>query len=99
MYASFGAMSVGLLWWLLAGAPGGEETAAKGIALDRIAAELLAMNPLALLNLGVVLLLITPGITLLAQIVTYAAARNWLYAGIALLVGLILPLSLTVAFR
>jgi uncharacterized membrane protein len=97
MYASFGAMVGGLVWWLLAGAPGGTASASTMIPLDRVVSELLALNPLALLNLGVLLLLATPGITLLAEIATYAAARNWRYAGIAALVGAILLLSLAIS--
>jgi uncharacterized membrane protein len=91
-------MGGGLIWWLLAGAPGGETSASRGLPVERILAELLAGNPLALVNLGVVLLLATPGITLLTQIVSYAAARNRLYAGIASLVAAILLLSLVLAF-
>jgi uncharacterized membrane protein len=61
--------------------------------------ELLALNPLALLNLGVVLLLATPGVTLFAMTVTYAAARNRRYSAIAALVGAILLLSLAISLK
>src|SRR4051812_46497897 len=53
MYSSFAAMGGGLLWWLLTGAQGGSEAAQKSLPLDAILSELLAGNPLALLNLGV----------------------------------------------
>ena len=99
MYASFAAMGVGLLWWLASGAPGGGEAASKVVPLDRLAPELAAMNPLALLNLGVLLLLVTPGLTLLTEIVSYAMARNWRFAGVATLVGIILLLSLVLSAR
>jgi uncharacterized membrane protein len=56
--------------------------------------QLLAGDPLALVNLGVLLLLASPGVSLLVAIATYASARNWRYAGIAALVGAILLLSL-----
>lgn len=98
MYASFAAMSVGLVWWLASGAPGGG-TESKVVPLDQILPQLLALNPLALLNLGVLLLLATPGITLFTQIITYAADRNWRYAGIASLVGAILLLSLALSMK
>lgn len=97
MYASFVAMVGGLLWWLISGAPGGANVASQGIPLDRLWGELFALHPLALLNLGVVLLLATPGVTLLAQIAAYVAARNWRFAGIATLVGILLLLSLTLS--
>jgi uncharacterized membrane protein len=99
MYISFGAMVAGLVWWVLAGAPGGESSAAKVIPLDRILPELVALNPLALINLGVVLLLATPGVTLFTIIVTYAAARNWRYVGIAMSVAAILLLSLAISLK
>jgi uncharacterized membrane protein len=99
MYASFGAMAAGLAWWLLAGAPGGASEAGKGIGLDKLWGEFLALNPLALLNLGVLMLLATPGITLLTEIVTYAAARNWRFAGIASVVGILLLISLAISFK
>jgi uncharacterized membrane protein len=98
MYLSFAAMGGGLIWWLLAGAPGGREEAEKGLPVDRVLSELSGGNPLALVSLGVILLLATPGVTLLTEIVTFAAERNWRYAGIAALVGFILILSIILAF-
>lgn len=99
MYASFAAMGAGLVWWLVTGAPGGDASASKVIPLDALISELLALNPLALLNLGVLLLLATPGVTLLAQIVTFAIDGNWRYVGITCLVGAILLLSLALSMR
>jgi uncharacterized membrane protein len=98
MYVSFGAMVLGLLWWLVQAA-GGSTAQDKVIPLDRILPELLAGHALALLNLGIVLLLATPGVTLFALIVTLAAAGNRLYAGIAALVGAILLLSLAISLK
>jgi uncharacterized membrane protein len=99
MYTSFGAMVIGLVWWLVESGGGPEASQNKVIPLDRILPELFALNPLALLNLGVVLLLITPGVTLLTQIATFAAARNWRFAGIATLVAAILLLSLAISLK
>lgn len=99
MYASFAAMGVGLVWWLVTGAPGGAASASKVIPLDALVSELLALNPLALLNLGVLLLLATPGITLLTQIITFAIDGNWRYVAITSLVGAILLLSLAISMR
>ncbi len=98
MYASFAAMGVGLVWWLVIGAPGGR-TQSKVVPIEEILPQLLALNPLALLNLGVLLLLATPGITLFTQIITYAADRNWRYVGIASIVGAILLLSLALSMK
>jgi uncharacterized membrane protein len=99
MYVSFGAMVAGLVWWLLTGAAGGEASAARVIPLDRLLPELAALNPLALLNLGVVLLLATPGVTLLAIIVTYATARNWRYTAIGASVAAVLLFSLAISLK
>lgn len=99
MYASFAAMGAGLVWWLAVGTPGGDTLEARVVAIDRIVPELMALNPLALINLGVLLLLATPAFTLVAEIITYAAARNWRYAGIAALVSSILLLSLALSMK
>jgi uncharacterized membrane protein len=97
MYLSFAAMSGGLVWWLLAGAPGGDKTARRVLPLGDLIAQILVGNPLALLNLGVLLLLATPGVTLLTTFITFVVARNWRYAGISALVSVILLLSLAVS--
>jgi uncharacterized membrane protein len=98
MYVSFGAMVLGLLWWLVQAADG-STAQDKIIPLDRILPELFAGHALALLNLGIVLLLATPGVTLLALIVTFGAARNRLYMGVSALVGAILLLSLAISLK
>lgn len=94
MYASLGAMLLGLGWWLLTGAPGGAATAETLIPVHNLPGELAALNPLALLNLGIVMLIATPAVMLLSQIIGYARAQNWRWAGIAGLIGLILLISL-----
>lgn len=97
MYASFALMIVGLLWWIVAGSPSGQGSVGHGFALDRLLPELLQGNPLAVLNLGLLLLLATPALTLLAQIIAFVAERNLRYAAIAGLIGLILLVSITVS--
>ena len=99
MYASFAAMGAGLVWWVGVGTPGGDTLEARVVPIDRILPEIMALNPLALINLGVLLLLATPAFTLIAEIVTYSAARNWRYAGIAALVSSILLLSLAISMK
>lgn len=83
MYASFAMMVGGLVWWLLSGSPGGDISQNVSIPVDRLVPELLALNPLALTSLGVVMLLLTPGITLFTSAVTYALSRVWLFAGLS----------------
>lgn len=92
-------MGGGLLWWLLAGSKGGKEATEKSIPLDSIFPQLLVGNPLALLNLGVVVLLATPGITLLTGIVSYAVERNWRYTAIGSIVAAILLLSIALSLK
>ncbi len=97
MLASFAAMSVGLVWWLLSGSPGGNGAASRVMPFDHIMPELLSLNPLALLNLGVLLLLATPGVTLISQLIAFGMARNWRFAAITALVGAIILVSLSVS--
>ena len=99
MYTSFGAMVIGLIWWVASGGQGDPAAGGRVVEIGRIIPELQAGNPLALINLGVLLLLATPGITLLSAIVTFAAEGNRRFAGIALLIGLVLVLSLALSFR
>jgi uncharacterized membrane protein len=99
MYASFAAMGIGLVWWLLLGGPGGLTSASRGLPLDAVITQLFQGNPLALLDLGVLLLLATPGITLLVELFTFVMARNWRYVAIAAVVGLILLLSLALSMK
>jgi Protein of unknown function (DUF1634) len=74
--------------------PGGSASASKVLPFDRLVPELAAGNPLALVNLGVLFLLATPGVTLFAAIISFLGARNWRYAAIASIVGATLLLSL-----
>lgn len=96
MFTSFAAMLVGLVWWMLSGSHN-ESDAIHVLPLNRILPELLALNPLALLNLGVLLLLATPGLTLLSQLITFSLARNYRFAAITALVGAILLVSLSIS--
>lgn len=97
MVASFAFMVVGLAWWFLAGSQGGQEAASQVLPFERLVPELLALNPLALLNIGVLLLLATPGVTLVAQFVAFCLARNWLYAGITAFIAIIIVISLGIS--
>ncbi|MDQ6694574.1 MAG: DUF1634 domain-containing protein [Chloroflexota bacterium] len=96
-FAAFGTMLVGLIWWFVAGTPGGDAGSAKSLPLSALLPRLMALDPSAFLNLGVLLLLITPTATLLCQIGAHSIARTWRYAGIAILVGAILLLGLTIS--
>lgn len=99
MYLSFASMSLGLLWWLAAGMPGGQQSVSTQIPLQRLLLELSAGNPLALLNMGVLFLLATPAVTLLTAIITYAAQRNWRFVAVGAIVAAILLLSLALSMK
>jgi uncharacterized membrane protein len=96
MAASVAAMLAGFLWWLLSGSPGGGITA-HVMPADRVLPELLALNPLALVNLGVLLLLATPSVALAAQLVSFALARNWRYTAITAVIGAIILVSIGIS--
>jgi uncharacterized membrane protein len=99
MYLSFAMMLTGQVWALIASANSQTLLRREAVPLDRLVAELVAGDPLALVSLGVVLLLMTPGITLLSTAFTYAMARKWRLVGIATLVVLILLLSLAISLK
>ena len=97
MYISFAMMVGGLVWWLLAGSPGGDVAENIAIPVDRIIPELFALNPLALTSLGVVMLLLTPGLTLFTSAVTYARGRVWLFAGLSAGLALVITLGIVLS--
>ncbi len=99
MYVSFGFMLGGLVWVLIANAGAQSGADHRAVPLDRLVSELMAGNPLAVVSVGVVLLLLTPGVTLLSMIVTYALAHNWRFAGIAAGIGVILMLGLSISLK
>ncbi|MEO8286977.1 MAG: DUF1634 domain-containing protein [Chloroflexota bacterium] len=99
MYISFSVMMAGVIWSLVIGLPASTATSSNVVPLDQILPEIAAGNPLALLNLGVVLLLATPAATLLGIIITYALERNTRYTAIAALIGVVLLLSLAISLR
>jgi uncharacterized membrane protein len=94
MYASFAMMVVGQVWWLLSGSPGGDVVENIAIPVDRIVPELFSLNPLALTSLGVVALLLTPGLTLFTSAMTYARTRAWLFAGLSAFLALVLTFGI-----
>jgi uncharacterized membrane protein len=97
MYASFAMMVGGMVWWLLAGSPGSETVESIAIPVDRIGPELANLNPLALTSLGVVALLLTPGLTLFTSAVTYARAREWVFAGLSTLLALVITFGIALS--
>jgi uncharacterized membrane protein len=97
MYASFAMMVGGQVWWMLAGSPGGDVVENIAIPVDRIVPELFALNPLALTSLGVVALLLTPGLTLFTSAVTYARARTWTFAALSAFLALVLTFGITLS--
>lgn len=99
MYSSFTAMALGLAWWLLAGSPGGNALAVQGLPVGDVFPRLLAGDPLALLSLGVLLLLVTPGVSLLVGIAAYASMGNWRFAAIGSLVAVILILGFALSMK
>ena len=99
MYVSFGFMVVGLVWVLIANGGAGGGANHRAVPLDKLVAELMAGNPLAVISVGVVLLLLTPGVTLMSLMITYALARNWRFAGIAAGIGVVLLVGLSISLK
>jgi len=98
MYSSFGVMLAGLLWTIIGGTTPAQANR-PAVSLDRLYDRLLAGDPHAVLSLGLLLLLASPGVTLLASMVTFATARNWRFAGLAAVTATILLLSVALALK
>ncbi|MEP6775406.1 MAG: DUF1634 domain-containing protein [Chloroflexota bacterium] len=98
MYSSFTIMLLGLVW-AIAGSTAGTPLSYQTIPLSGLYDAMLAGNPDAVLSLGLLLLLASPGVTLLASMVTFAAARNWRFAGLAAISAGILLLSVVIALQ
>lgn len=96
MLLSIPALLLGLAWLLLSGTPL-HQGDTRIMQPGQIASELAAGNPLALLNLGLLLLLLTPGTALLVQLLAFALSRNWRFACIAALLGAIILLSISIS--
>lgn len=96
MYSSFGIMLLGLVW-AIAGSTASTPLSYRTIPISGLYDAMLAGNPDAVLSLGLLLLLASPGVTLLASMVTFAAARNWRFAGLAAISAGILLLSVVIA--
>jgi uncharacterized membrane protein len=94
MVLSFGLMGLGLLWQLLSPHPHPEQV----VPLDRLPAELLAGNPLALLDSGLLVLLVIPAVHLSVAAVQFARHREPRYLALTLLVLGLLALGAVLAF-
>jgi uncharacterized membrane protein len=94
MVLSFGLMGLGLLWQLADPQPHPDQV----IPLDRLPAALLAGNPLALLDLGLVVLLLIPAVHLSVAAVQFARGGESRYLALTLLVLALLGLGAVLAF-
>jgi uncharacterized membrane protein len=97
-YSSFGIMLVGLVW-AIASNTASSPLSFRAVPLSGLYDAMLAGNPDAMLSLGLLLLLASPGVTLLASMVTFAVARNWRFAGLAAISAGILLLSVVIALQ
>ena len=86
MVVSFTLMGAGLLWQLVSPHPHPELV----VPLDQLFAALLAGNPLALIDLGLLVLLVIPALHLLVAASSFARAGDRRYLGLSLLVLVLL---------
>ena len=94
MVLSFSLMGLGLLWQLISPHPHPELV----VPLDRLPAELLAGNPLALLDMGLLVLLMIPAVHLSVAAVHFGRNREPRYLALTLLVLGLLVLGAVLAF-
>ena len=97
-YSSFVIMLVGLVW-AIASNTASSPLSYRAVPLSGLYDAMLAGNPDALLSLGLLLLVASPGVTLLVSMVTFAVARNWRFAGLAGISAGILLLSVAIALQ
>jgi uncharacterized membrane protein len=94
MILSFGLMGAGLLWQLADPHPNPEQV----VPLDRLGGELLAGNPLALLDLGILVLLGIPAVHLTVAAISFGRQGDRRYLMLALLVLVLLGVGAALAF-
>jgi uncharacterized membrane protein len=94
MGLSFTLMGAGLLWQFVSPHPHPEQV----VPLDQLAAQLLAGNPLALIDLGLLVLLSIPAAHLTVAAVAFARQGDRRYLGLTLLVLALLIAGALLAF-
>lgn len=94
MILSFSLMGLGLLWQLLNPHPHPEQV----VPLDRLPAEWLAGNPLAVLDTGLLVLLAIPAVHLSVAAVQFGRQREPRYLALTLVVLGLLALGAVLAF-
>ncbi len=94
MALSFSLMGLGLLWQVISPHPHPEQV----VPLDRLPTELLAGNPLALLDLGLLVLLMIPAAHLSIAAAHFGRNREPRYLALTLVVLGLLALGAVLAF-
>ncbi len=93
-------MALGLGVWLVRGGlsamPQFHRPPAHRIAVAALAPELVKFNPAAMIELGVLLLLLTPIFRILVAIVTFALERDYKYVLVS--VGVLAVVLLSISF-
>ena len=90
--ASAALLAVGLATWLVAGAP-----PAAPRTLPQWIDRLVALDPAAVVFIGIIAVTLTPVAQLLAAFAAFAQQREWRYAGVALSVLAIVVGSAVIA--
>jgi len=90
---SLALVIVGLILTAIAGAKDNQPVG----PLSDLPQELLQLNPMAIITLGILVLLLTPIVQVVVALVTFSIDRDRLYLGICITLLCILALSLTLA--
>jgi len=90
---SLALVIVGLILTAIAGAKDNQPVG----PLSDLPQELLELNPMAIITLGILVLLLTPIVQVVVALVTFSIDRDRLYLGICITLLCILTLSLTLA--
>ena len=95
LYFSLAAMIVGLALLILTPGP----VAVEPLGFAEILAGVFKLQALAWLNLGVLILLITPVLRVVTALVGFSAEREWVFAAVSAFVLAVLAVSYVLAIR
>ncbi|MBC7108185.1 MAG: DUF1634 domain-containing protein [Methanomassiliicoccales archaeon] len=92
MILSVSLLIIGLVAFFLS-PPGWSDIA---IPIDRIPGEIVKGNPVAILNLGIVLLIATPLMRVIIAFAVFLSEKDFRYAGISLFILLIIGIAVLI---
>jgi uncharacterized membrane protein len=91
MLLSLAAMVIGLIWFALT-----PRSSADVIPVERLLDELMSANPVALVELGILILIATPFLRVVTAFLVFAYERDVKFVAISLLVLFVVSLAIVI---